>query len=317
MWNEKAKKRIDYLLENYENKNEYAVFDCDNTILMNDIQFAMVYYILKFKKFKITKEQYFNSLLELFPNEKEIIENFFSIYDEMEKAEKDSDEYLKFLANYEDIVEYIYLKYHYDITSFLISGLTEIEVENLILDAIKYHENVEFGVENFIFEDSISSYKTGLKITEEMENLIKELNNKNIFVYIISGSPTIFVKIALKSLNSKISNIWGRELEIVNGIYTGYMKKDEIFPMGDGKTKIIDEFLVSKYNKGPLIVAGDSMGDYPMLTKYEDTKLSLLIDRNRKDKFKELILKNDDRYIAQRVDERIGIFIPGNESITF
>lgn len=49
MWNKKINEKISYLIDNYANKGEYAVFDCDNTILMNDVQFALTYYILKKK----------------------------------------------------------------------------------------------------------------------------------------------------------------------------------------------------------------------------------------------------------------------------
>ena len=43
MWNKKLENRLNEVIEKYKNSGNYAVFDCDNTILMNDIQFALIH----------------------------------------------------------------------------------------------------------------------------------------------------------------------------------------------------------------------------------------------------------------------------------
>ena len=80
MWNKKLENRINEVIEKYKKSGNYAVFDCDNTILMNDIQFALIHYLLKFKKFKITPIELKKFLNNKFPQETEIINNFCNIF---------------------------------------------------------------------------------------------------------------------------------------------------------------------------------------------------------------------------------------------
>lgn len=316
MWNYEIKKKIDYILDGHSNNNDYAVFDCDNTILMNDIAFAFLQYVLKFKKFNIRAKEYYQELLKIFPNEKIILNKFYEILEKSENRKIDSEEYLNFLASYEYFMEYFFKKYKFDITTFLFQGYKYEDIITLVNEAINFHKKQDFCLEVFEYEDRKSIYRLGIKIVDEMEQLIKDLYEKNIDVYVISGSLTIIVKIVLKPLEKYIKNIWGRELEIKNGYYTGHIEKDSIYTMGEGKCLIIDSYLLTKYKKGPVLVAGDSMGDYNMLSKYDDTKLSILIDRNRPKEFLALADICKKRYLIQRVDERKGIFINREKSIT-
>ncbi|CAM3229097.1 HAD family hydrolase [Streptobacillus felis] len=318
MWKKNVKDRIDELINKGKNSNNYAIFDCDNTILMNDIQFALIHYVLKFKKYRTTPEVLKSFLYKHFPNEDNVLSKFMEIFERAYNSEYVSDTYLEFLANIEELVEYLFFKYdHFDITMIFFYDMSEEELRALIQKAIDYHNTVEFGHENWIYEDNISSYKTGLSIAKEMEELIKEFCENNIDVYVISGSPRIQVEEALKPLKPYIKEIYGKELEIIDGKITGEIKEGTIETYYEGKVEIIDKFLYNKYNKGPIFVAGDSMGDYHMLTRYEDTEISLLIDRNRTGKFSELLEANDDRYLSQTVDETIGRFIDAEKSITF
>lgn len=167
-----------------------------------------------------------------------------------------------------------------------------------------------------IFEDDISSYKTGISIVKEMFELIKYLNENKIDVYVISASSKILVKTILKPLEKYITDIYGMEIDIKEDKLIGTYNREKINTRGIGKTEVIDKYIKPKYNKDPLIVAGDDIGDYEMLTKYKDTKISLLIDRNRNNKFKNLILSSEEKYVVQRVDETLGIFIDSDKSIT-
>lgn len=316
MWNEKVKNSIDKILVNKE-KN-YAVFDCDNTILMNDIQFSCTHYILKNKILLISPNDFRDFMLKKFPDEISIINDFYNIYDIAYKSDINSDEYLKFLANFYDIVEYFYHKYNkFDISvMFCFYNLNKEEAIDIIKKSINYHNNLEFGIENWIYEDNISSYKTGLKISDDMASLIQNLYKNNIDVYIISASIKEQVETVLKPLKEYIKGIYAKELEIIDNKYTGEIKINSINPVGIGKSKIIKDFLQVKYKKDPILVAGDSMGDYDMLKDFEGTKLSLIIDRNKKCKLYDLLTINENRYIKQCVDENTGTFIIEDKSIT-
>ncbi|CAM3201188.1 HAD family hydrolase [Streptobacillus ratti] len=317
MWKENIKNKIDEFIKKNKNNGHYAIFDCDNTILMNDIQFALIHYILKFKKYKTTPKMFKDFLYRNFPNEKNISDEFLEIFERAYISENTSDTYLEFLANVEDLVEYLFFKYDsFDITTIFFIDMKEEELRELIQKAINYHNSLEFSHENWIYENNISTYKTGLSISKEMAELIKEFHENNIDVYVISGSPRFQVEEVLKPLNKYIKKIYGRELEIKNDKITGEFQKESIKTFYEGKVEVIEKYIYPKYNKAPAFIAGDSMGDYHMLTEYDETEISLIIDRNRTGKFKELFELNSDRFLKQPVDETIGIFIDAEKSIT-
>ena len=318
MWNKKLENRINEVIEKYKNLGHYAVFDCDNTILMNDIQFALIHYLLKFKKFKTTPIELKKFLNNKFPQETEIINNFCNIFKNAYYEDINSMEYLKFLSNFSEFVEYLYFKYDkFDLNIFFsYKNMSYEELEKLIEEAISYHNNSEFGIENWIYENNISTYKIGLKIANEMSELIKKLHDNNIDVYVISASTFEVVDSVLQPLKKYISKIYAKKIINKNNIFTGLLDENELRITSLDKKIIIEDILKQKYNKDPIIVAGDSMGDFDMLTGFKNTKISILIDRNRNDKFQNLLNISDNRYMKQCVDENLGIFISKEKSIT-
>lgn len=318
MWNKKLENRINEVIEKYKNLGHYAVFDCDNTILMNDIQFALIHYLLKFKKFKVTPIELQDFLNTKFPKENELTNNFCDIFQEAYNKDINSMEYLKFLSNFSEFVEYLYFKYDkFDLNIFFsYKNMSYEELEKLIEEAISYHNNSEFGIENWIYENNISTYKIGLKIANEMSELIKRLHDNNIDVYVISASTFEVVDSVLQPLKKYISKIYAKKIINKNNIFTGLLDENELRITSLDKKIIIEDILKQKYNKDPIIVAGDSMGDFDMLTGFKNTKISILIDRNRNDKFQNLLNISDNRYMKQCVDENLGIFISKEKSIT-
>ena len=230
MWNKKLENRINEVIEKYKNSGNYAVFDCDNTILMNDIQFALIHYLLKFKKFKITPIELKKFLNNKFSQETEIINNFCNIFKNAYYEDINSMEYLKFLSNFSEFVEYLYFKYDkFDLNIFFsYKNMSYEELQKLIDESIKYHNNSEFGIENWIYEDNISTYKLGLKITDEMSELIKKLHDNNIDVYVISASTLEVVEAVLKPLKKYISKIYAKKITNTNNIFTGLLDENEL-----------------------------------------------------------------------------------------
>ena len=149
-----------------------------------------------------------------------------------------------------------------------------------------------------------------------MSELIKRLHNNNIDVYVISASTFEVVDSVLQPLKKYISKIYAKKIINKNNIFTGLLDENELRITSLDKKIIIEDILKQKYNKDPIIVAGDSMGDFDMLTGFKNTKISILIDRNRNDKFQNLLNISDNRYMKQCVDENLGIFISKEKSIT-
>lgn len=91
---------------------------------------------------------------------------------------------------------------------------------------------------------------------------------------------------------------------------------------GKGKTETIKKFLVPNHGHGPVIVGGDSSGDFYMLSDFEDTKVSLIINRFKDGKIGELCTiaidtmgKPDQRYFLQGRNNNTGEFIPSEKTI--
>ena len=84
---------------------------------------------------------------------------------------------------------------------------------------------------------------------------------------------------------------------------------------GEGKVKTIEKYLAAKKGYGPILTAGDSDGDFNMLSQIDSVKLGLIINRNKKGKIGSLYdvaLKENNvllpRYILQGRNEIDGCF---------
>ena len=78
-------------------------------------------------------------------------------------------------------------------------------------------------------------------------------------------------------------------------------------PIKEGKVECINTYIAPQYgDRGPVLVGGDSNGDVPMLTSFDDTRASLIIDvkRNPESSIGQLAAKaksedNEGRYLLQ------------------
>lgn len=81
------------------------------------------------------------------------------------------------------------------------------------------------------------------------------------------------------------------------------------FTQREGKSETINKFIRPKYNgRGPILVAGDAVGDESMLTEFEDTKVLLLMKREGK---LDDVAK-DGRALIQKRNAQTGLLDPKN-----
>ena len=124
---------------------------------------------------------------------------------------------------------------------------------------------------------------TGLRLTEEIADLMKTLRDNGIEVYVCTASledvVAVFATNPKYGYNLPRENIIGMRLEKVNDVVQDTYKKDWIQTAEGGKTVAIKRVLADKRGYGPLLVAGDSGGDWNMMTEFPDVKRVLLVNR--------------------------------------
>ena len=102
------------------------------------------------------------------------------------------------------------------------------------------------------------------------------------------------------------------------------MKKGWPLTWGPGKTTAIKRELVAAKGYGPVLVAGDSDGDYDMLRDFPDMQLGLIVNRLRKGRIGELSRLAAEqagdpqaRYILQGRQESTGNWLPTEQTLKF
>ena len=204
---------------------------------------------------------------------------------------------------------------------YLFHGMTRQEVKKLAKEAN------DFGIGNKLESYTIESsdvligeagkvsykYKSGLRTQPEVANLFHELRDNGIKVYIVSASLQDIVQVFANDrsygYNLDEENVYGMRLEMNGDKYTYNYKKGYPQTQTKGKVEVINKYIKPQHNgKEPILVAGDSGGDYNMLTEFKDIKVLLLMKREGKlDDF-----VNDSRAIIQKRNPQTGLLSPSN-----
>ncbi|WP_436629296.1 haloacid dehalogenase-like hydrolase [Fusobacterium gastrosuis] len=204
---------------------------------------------------------------------------------------------------------------------YLFHGMTRQEVKALAKEAN------DFGIGNKLESYTIESsdiligeagkvsykYKSGLRTQPEIANLFHELRDNGIKVYVVSASLQDIVQVFANDrsygYNLDEENVYGMRLEMNGDKYTYNYKKGYPQTQTKGKVEIINKYIKPRHNgKEPILVAGDSSGDYNMLTEFKEIKVLLLM--KREGKLDDLV--NDSRAIIQKRNPQTGLLSPSN-----
>ena len=182
------------------------------------------------------------------------------------------------------------------------------------------------------------SFNTGLTFTDELKDLYATLMANNIDVYIISASYIDVIQAANQTMGYNVpeENVFAMRNKVdEEGRYINEYDYDwggeglYAQTQAAGKSTIITNFIAPKYDGvGPLMVFGDSAGDWNMMTDWMDdgdTVLGVIFNRYRKpssdpiwegsNEAAQTIGDPDARFVLQGRDENTGELRPSEKSI--
>lgn len=350
-------------------KPPYVVLDWDQTCAFLDVEEALLHYQLSHLKFKMTKEQFIGLLLNsingitsvsiddqnlsLAAINQDLITDYNFIFDNFSGLNGTmTPEEIQSTPHYQDFIVKLPLlyagycdtpgigaAYGYPWVLYLLSGYTIEEVKALAKEAI----SLELG--NKLSKVTLASpsgfatnagelsytYRTGLRILPEMQNLIATFKENGIEVFIVSASykPVVEVFSGLKSFgyNVPAENVIAMELATDNaGVILPQYKDGWVKTLRQGKVEAINQVIITGLGRtwDPLFSAGDSDGDYEMLTSFPDMKLALIWNRVKggdigkiSKQAVEEMNNPSPRFILQGRNENTGMAIPFSETILF
>ncbi|WP_340701033.1 haloacid dehalogenase-like hydrolase [Brevibacillus borstelensis] len=170
------------------------------------------------------------------------------------------------------------------------------------------------------------SHTTGLRLTSEVANLMNTFRSNGIDVYVVSASleevVRVFATLPKYGYNLPAENVIGMRLQVENGKIKPVYEKNYPFTVHHGKTEVIESVLVKKYGHGPIFIAGDSIGDYEMMTELDSVKLVLVVNRVKGGtigqaaaKAASQMGKNNPAFVLQGRDENTGMWIPSESTV--
>ena len=295
-WNLKNHETLEKLIAEYRNTNSYAVFDWDNTSIQGDTQLNLFIYQVENLEYKLTPEK-FNEVIRKNVPEDDFNSNYRNEDGEILNARKLSDDIFGV---------YIYLYENYILNEKI--PLKEIKLGEYLGDITVESSEKILGEAGKV----VASYDNGLRIRSEIADLFHKLRENGIDVYIVSASMQevieVFATDGSYGYNLDIENVYAMRLKVTEEeILLDEYNYDYPLTQRKGKVEAIERFIKPKYNgRGPILVAGDAVGDENMLTEYKDTKVLLLM--KREGKLDNLL--EDKRALVQNRNLQTGLLSP-------
>jgi phosphoserine phosphatase len=350
-----------------DKKAPYVVLDWDQTCAHFDVEEAVMRYQLVNLRYKMTKEQFkgllkdeINGVTKLNEDYKNIalkdinedlINDYNFLYDNfsglgggmsLEDIQK-TPQYMDFLSKlpflYDGYCETkgIEAVYGYPWVLYLLAGHTVDEVKALTKETIAYELGNKLSKQKWVTPENFPtkagavsySYKTGLRVYPEMQDLIAAFEANGIDVFVVSASykPVVEVFSGIGNFGYNVPSERVIAMELASspdGKILPEYKPGWVQTQRQGKVEAIN--MVIKKNLGknwdPLFSAADSDGDYEMSTGFPGMKLTLVWNRVKGGDIgkisKQAVDEKDSktpRFILQGRNENTGIVIPSSESI--
>lgn len=333
-WDKDVYKSLNSLIVDHAGKNDYAVFDFDKTTIVHDVSNALLVYQVENLKFADAPSHSFldgiddkDAILKGAEiSSREMGDTLKAEYNRMKARLSDgesmdsirvSDDYLDFRARFISFMDALGKTFSEEVwyawMPGLLTGMTTEEAKELISEAI----DDQLGEDKLVVEEWTSPdgrwggpVEKGIFLPEEIKDLYAALNDNGIDTYICSASLELIVETlacdSVRGLALSPERVYGLRFVDSPRIVAKYDSEYKQ-PIKEGKVECIKTYIAPQYGeRGPVLVGGDSNGDVPMLTSFDDTRASLIIDvkRNPESSIGQLAAKaksedNEGRYLLQ------------------
>lgn len=227
--------------------------------------------------------------------------------------------------------------YAFPWVTYLLAGFTEAEVRALAAQAIAHELGSELVKVTIRTPAGFPSragdvqvrFNAGLRVIPEMQDLIHTFRANGVDVFIVSASfkPVVETFGAPGGFGYGVpaANVIAMELATdANGILLPEYKPGWVKTYRQGKVEAIDRAIKGALGKDwdPIFAAGDTDGDYEMLTGFPDMKLALVWNRVKGGDIgslcRQAVAEQESatpRFILQGRNENAGVALPGSASI--
>lgn len=202
-------------------------------------------------------------------------------------------EYRSFKAKMLVLMEGVHRLCGIDLCQLVSTGMSVPELETLAKAAIDKALSDEIRCYEITSDKTLSGkagvvtgrYRKGIRLQPEMQNLLHVLNENGIETYICSASQEVPVRVFACSekyaYRIKPEFVYGRR-RLLNTDGTFTAENDTAIPptRREGKTEAIRRLMQPKHQgKPPILIAGDSDGDFFMMDAFKDSAMLLIFDR--------------------------------------
>lgn len=301
---------------NYE--RNYCVFDFDNTTIVNDIELAVLSYQINNLIFDIKPENMFETITYCLPKTdtsvfigkrkihlkslatdisndyKYLYHNYISQKPENRNVKIFlSDEYSDFRAKLWALsLASTFFDYKTGCLWILslLNGMPESMISKMAEDAYRSESLKKIAKRVLTSPDmgltgkvSIEVYE-GLEFSKKMSDLFNLLRNRGFDIFICSASHELIVKSVACNpefgINIPEERVFGlKTIKTDNGLFFAKYDEKDILSFKQGKADIIKTYIAPLYGgKDPIITAGDSEGDFQMLTEFKNMKLGIVVN---------------------------------------